>query len=181
MKTHFFTLATISLLFLLTACGGGSSSGGPTVITINDGVYEGQQTIIISDPDGEVVGDGTFLFTMTVFENSLTIFDAGFSADADIMDGSFSAVTNELVESDGEVTCRIIYTYTGVVNDGLVLGTIGGTYICSLIGDPIFEVIFPVRGSFEAVRGVVASKISPIGNTEHSFENIEEAIKGMSE
>lgn len=177
MKTQFVTLTTFILLSL-SACGGNSSSGGPVIITINDGVYSGFETEIISRSSGEVITSRTYDFTLSIFENVVTIFNPVFSAQAEIFGASFTVNSGEFVQRGDEVTCRITIIYSGVVNNGLALGTLSGNYICGLTSGEGIEITYPVSGSFEATRGASAAK-EGANDFDIDFEVLSDHVKSM--
>lgn len=162
MKIRIYCLL-ITTMIGLSACGGGNSSSGAdaAIIFENDGVYQGSQELTFSAPDGEVLDEDEFSFSMSVFEDNVTISDPSFSAQAPISSGVFIASSGEFNETQDEISCDITIIYNGTIGNGSAQGTVQGNYICTATSGPAegLVFVFPLDGTFTATRTAGASKV----------------------
>lgn len=155
---YFFLFLGMSVL---SACGGGSDSGGGGS-NVNDGFYGGIQTITSDDFSGLGLQYG---FSATITGGNLRITDlqppesllliTGISAGSTsvpISSGQFS-INATIVGGNDVYDCVGTIIYAGTVAEGTIVGSIDGNYACESDDEDLgaaFNIV--LVGSFSATR-----------------------------
>ena len=140
MKIRFIFISC--LVFILAACGGGSSTSDETRAAENN--FVGTQSITLSN--GEISITETDNFTLMIEGQVVTVIDADFNATGTLNSQNQFVISSPIFSTTSEgITCSGSITYNGQITGSNTAGAIQGEFNCS-------GVVFDVTGEFSANR-----------------------------
>lgn len=154
MKSIVKIVSTVVVL-TLTACGGGSNSGAGTA-TIEDGIWNGQQSLTITFSSGGTAPDPTTPnIRLTVASGQIfleKILDgqvSGRSPESTVQGDQFMVVLARDFTGENNTVCNGSQTYTGSISSSTASGTVEGTLDCTDNTGPYQQFL---SGTFNASR-----------------------------